>query len=150
MRMIWAAILLVLLVGGCSIRERPSASAAASASAGPSTAAPSPAPSVGPSATEGPRPTLPPGFPVLPGAVAVELPADAPGLIGLWETDRLGSAAYDFYVEALPAAGHPIVGLYPGGGVALIRFQAQGEVWQMVAHGTPDGPVAIEIRLDRP
>jgi hypothetical protein len=82
--------------------------------------------------------------------MAMGLPDDDPGLIGLWETDEQGSAAYDFYVGALPAAGYPIVGLYPGGAVALIRFQVGAAVWQMVAHGASDGLVAIEIRLDRP
>lgn len=105
----------------------------------------------GPSTSEVERRQLPDGFPILPGALAIAVPADDPGLIGLWETDRLGSAAYDFYVAALPAAGYPIVGLYPGGGVALIRFTAEGgEVWQMVAHPTSSGRLAIEIRLDRP
>jgi len=79
------------------------------------------------------------------------MPDDDPGLIGLWESDEVGSAAYDFYVAALPAAGYPIVGTYPGGEVALIRFAApDGEIWQMVAHATSDGRLAIEVRLDRP
>jgi hypothetical protein len=86
----------------------------------------------------------------MPGTVPMPLPHEDPGLIGLWESDQAGSAVYDFYVDALPAAGYPIVGLYPGGGVALIRFRVpEGEVWQMVARGTADGRVAIEIRLDR-
>jgi hypothetical protein len=94
---------------------------------------------------------LPSGFPVLPGAVPAAMVNDDPGLIGLWNSDQLGSTAYDFYVSALPAAGYPIVGLYPGGGVALIRFRtASGAIWQMVAHGGPGGTEAIEIRLDRP
>jgi len=79
------------------------------------------------------------------------MPDDDPGLIGLWQSDQLGSAAYDFFVAALPAAGYPIIGRYPGGEVALIRFGApDGEIWQMVSHTAPDGRLAIEIRLDRP
>jgi hypothetical protein len=79
------------------------------------------------------------------------MPDDDPGLIALWQSDQAGSAAYDFYAAALPAAGYRIVGLYPGGEVALIRFGASdGEIWQMVARATPDGSLAIEIRLDRP
>jgi hypothetical protein len=94
---------------------------------------------------------MPSGFPVVPGAAPVPPPDDDPGLIALWESDQAGSAAYDFYVEALPAAGYPIVGIYPGGAVALIRFQVpDGQVWQMVARGMLDGTVAIEVRLDRP
>ena len=69
----------------------------------------------------------------------------------MWESDQAGSAAYDFYVDALPAASYPIVGLYPGGEVALIRFRVpDGQVWQMVAQRSADGTVAIEVRLDRP
>lgn len=94
---------------------------------------------------------LPSGFPVLDGAVPEPLPDDDAGLIGLWTSDRVGSAAYDFYSTALPAAGYSIVGLYPGGGVAQIRFAiAGGAVWQMVALGGLSGRVRIEIRVDRP
>jgi len=97
------------------------------------------------------RKPLPDGFPVLPGAVAVPLPEDDPGLIGLWVSEAVGSAAYDFYAAALPEAGYSIVGLYPGGEVALVRFSVpDGEIWQIMAHGTPDGRLAIEVRLDRP
>jgi hypothetical protein len=144
-RMIAAAtVVLVVLVGGCSAGQE------ASPYPPPPTEQPSASPPIARSSSESSRRPLPWGFPVLPGAVAVELPADDPGLIGLWETDQLGSAAYDFYADALPAAGYPILGLYPGGGVALIRFTAGAEIWQMVAHGTADGQVVIEIRLDRP
>lgn len=88
---------------------------------------------------------------MLASAVPVPMAQDDPGLIGRWESDQAGSAAYDFYVEALPAAGYPIVGLYPGGAVALIRFRVpDGEVWQVVARGIADRMVAIEVRLDRP
>jgi hypothetical protein len=94
---------------------------------------------------------LPSGFPVLEGAAPEAMPDDDPGLIGLWSSDRLGSAAYDFYVTGLPAAGYPIIGLYPGGGVAQIRFAVpDGAVWQMVAYGGSNGRVTIEIRQDRP
>ena len=88
---------------------------------------------------------------MVPGATPASPQDSDPGLIALWESDQAGSAAYDFYVDALPAAGYPIVGVYPGGEVALIRFLApDGQVWQMVAHGLADGTVAIEVRLDRP
>ena len=136
-------LLLAIAVAACST---PDGSPPARASEGPpGSAVP------GPSTSEVERPQLPGGFPVLPGAVAVVMPADDPGLIGLWETDQPGPAAYDFYVAALPAAGYPIVGLYPGGEVALIRFAtAGGQVWQLVVRGTQDGHVAIEVRLDQP
>ena len=97
------------------------------------------------------RRPLPSGFPVLPGAVSMPMPQDNAGLIGLWESDQVGSAAYAFYVAALPEAGFPIVGLYPGGEVALIRFSVpDGEIWQVVSRATPDGRLAVEVRLDRP
>jgi hypothetical protein len=95
--------------------------------------------------------TLPSGFPVIEGAVPMPLPGNDPGLIAVWESDRQGSRAYDFYAGALPTAGYRVIGLYPGGEVALIRFAAAGDaVWQVVIHGAEDGRVAIEVRLDRP
>ena len=131
-----------LVLGGCSVAGTGSPSADASARASASRIEPRSAES---------RTPLPSGFPVMRGATAVAMPHDDGGLIGLWESDQAGSAAYDFYLEALPAAGYPIVGRYPGGEVAMIRFGLpEGDVWQMVAHGTADGRVAIEIRLDRP
>ena len=142
---ICALILVAILCAGCP------AGKSGAPSDGASLLPATPSAEVLPSLSEVERRTLPDGFPVLPGAMAVTMPADDPGLVGLWESDQLGSAAYDFYVTALPAAGYPIVGLYPGGDVALIRFTAPGgEVWQMVAHGAPDGRTAIEVRLDRP
>jgi hypothetical protein len=133
-------VLMAILAGGCTTggTSSPSSSAYSSFSSGPSRSAVV-------------RTPLPSGFPVVPGAAPVPPPDDDPGLIALWESDQAGSAAYDFYVEALPAAGYPIVGIYPGGAVALIRFQVpDGQVWQMVARGMLDGTVAIEVRLDRP
>jgi len=141
----WSFVLLIILVAGCSLAEVASPSEAASPGGS------SRSPSAGPSASLVEREPLPSGFPVLAGAVAAAMPADDPGLIGLWESDQVGSVAYDFYVDALPAAGYPIVGLYPGGDVALIRFQAvSGDVWQLIAHGSADGGTTIEVRRDRP
>ena len=81
----------------------------------------------------------------------IRMPGDDPGLMALWESDQPGSAAYDFYANALPAAGYPIIGLYPGGEFAIIRFRAPaGDVWQIVVRGAPEGRMAIELRLDRP
>ena len=142
---IWSVVLLAGLVAGCSAVELGSASEAASLASSADSAS-SEAPT---SAVE--RQPLPSGFPVLPGAVAVAMPGDDAGLIGLWSSDQVGSAAYDFYAEALPIAGYPIVGLYPGGDVALIRFQAMnGAVWQLIARSSADGGTSIEVRLDRP
>lgn len=141
---VMSLVLLTLVATACSATERTSPpQLASSAGSGQSSAAPS--------ASDSERLPLPSGFPVLSDAVAAAMPPGDPGLIGLWESDQVGSAAYDFYVEALPAAGYPIVGLYPGGDVALIRFRApSGGVWQLVAHASGDGRTAIEVRLDRP
>ncbi|HEV8252283.1 MAG TPA: hypothetical protein VGQ66_02780 [Candidatus Limnocylindria bacterium] len=137
-------LLLVLAFEGCSVGT-------GSPSPGASEAVHGPSASTGVSAWLVQRRPLPAGFPILPGAVPLPMPDDDPGLIALWQSDQVGSAAYDFYAAALPAAGYRIVGLYPGGEVALIRFGApDGEIWQMVARATPDGRLAIEIRLDRP
>ena len=142
---IWSIVVLAGLVAGCSAVEMGSASEAASLAASADSA------SSGPPTSAVERQPLPTGFPVLAGAVAVAMPDDDTGLIGLWESDRVGSAAYDFYAEALLTAGYPIVGLYPGGDVALIRFQAtNGAVWQLIAHTSADGGTSVEVRLDRP
>ena len=140
-RSILLAVVVAVLAGACSIEGSPTPSSPHGSGA--------PVISGAPGSSEG-RPPLPSGFPVMDGAVPLPLPAGDPGLIALWESTEAGSAAYDFYVTALPAAGYEIVGLYPGGGVALIRFTVQGEIWRVVAHGAPDGQVAIEVRLDRP
>jgi hypothetical protein len=140
-RSILLAVVVTVVAGACSIEGSPTPSQDSSDA---------PAASGVPPGSSQEHPTLPRGFPVMDGAVRVPLPGDDPGLIALWESAETGSAAYDFYVAALPAAGYPIVGLYPGGGVALIRFRVQGEIWQVVAHGGADGRVAIEVRLDRP
>ena len=137
-------VLLATLVAGCSPPET------GDASAGRSLAESSPSAPAGPSASVVVWLTLPSGFPVLPGAVAVVPPGADPHLIARWQTDQPGSAAYDYYVVALREAGYPIVGLYPGGGVALIRFREPGGgIWQLIAYGGP-GPMTIEVRLDRP
>jgi len=92
------------------------------------------------------RPRLPPGFPVMPGALPAQLADDDPGLIAAWTVEEPGAAAYDFYVGALRAAGFQVEGLYPGGEWAIIRFRiGDGAVWQLVVHGT-----GVEVRLDRP
>ncbi|MEX0626554.1 MAG: hypothetical protein WD402_08415 [Chloroflexota bacterium] len=138
-------VLLAIVAAGCSM------TATGSPSAGAPARGSSPSTSAGTSRSAEVRRQLPDAFPVMPGAVSVPLSQDDPGLIARWESDRLGAAAYDFYVVALPAAGYPLVGLYPGGDFAVIRFLVpEGEVWQMVARSTEDGRVAIEIRVDRP
>ena len=138
--------LLLSAAAGCSPHsavELPAATASIVATA------PEATPTERPTSLE--RRSLPAGFPVLQGAARLDLPDDDPGLIGMWSTDQFGSVAYDFYAGALPAAGYPIVGLYPGEGVGIIRFRvADGAIWQMVVHSALGGGFDIEIRLDRP
>jgi hypothetical protein len=134
-------LLLAGLTAGCGVpTERGSPSAAASAIA------------TGTASGSGlERVQLPAGFPVLPGAVLADMPDEDPGLIALWTSDQPGSATYDFYVTALPSAGYRILGLYPGGEWAIIRFALpEGAIWQVVAHDMGDSRAAIEVRWDRP
>ena len=133
------AVALCAGCGGLPSAVSPAASQSAPASRQPATGSPPE------------RMALPSGFPVLEGAVQAALPADDPGLIAAWTSDHRGSGAYDFYAASLPGAGYPIVGLYPGGEVAVIRFRVPGgTIWQMVLHGGATGRATIEIRVDRP
>lgn len=96
------------------------------------------------------RPALPDGFPVLPGARSEAVPDDDLSTIARWTSDEIGPVAYDYYIEALPAAGYPTMGLYPGGAVANIRFEVPGTaIWQLVLTRDGDG-TGIEVRLDQP
>jgi len=136
----------LLVTGGtmvaCAAGTGPHGPPSAVATASPAAVAASPA------ATRSP---LPDGFPVLEGAMAVPLPADDPGVLGRWTTERVGSVAYDFYLVALPAAGYPVLGSYPGDAVAIVRFTArEGQPWQVVITALDSGQAQIEVRLDRP
>lgn len=96
------------------------------------------------------RPALPDGFPVLPGARSEAVPDDDLSTIARWTSDEVGPVAYDYYIEALPTAGYPTRGLYPGGAVAIIRFEAPGTaIWQLVLTRDGDG-TRIEVRPDQP
>jgi hypothetical protein len=97
------------------------------------------------------RVELPAGFPVLPGAVAEPLPVDEPGTIARWSSDQVGPVAYDFYVDALPSAGYPAIGLFPGGAVAVILFQTPSdERWELVLTLNDDGGTRIDVRTAQP
>ncbi len=136
--------LMSTLVSACDA-GRESASAATSGPSPPASVA------VSAPASAGERAPLPSGFPALPGAVPLPLPGDDPGLVALWSSDLLGSAAYDFYLRALPTGGYRIVAAYPGGAAAVIRFSVpDGTIWQVVIRAGPDETVAIDVRIDRP
>ena len=97
----------------------PVASGGASSSMTPSATGETPLPSL---------PAIPDGLPVMPGAVAADSPPPAEsGTIAGWVVDAIGPDVYQFYLDALPAAGFVIRGRYPGGNVAIIRFTAPDE-----------------------
>jgi hypothetical protein len=86
---------------------------------------------------------------VLDGSTPRPPPADDPGVIAAWTVATEGSAAYEFYVAALPAAGFPVVGRYPGDNAAMIRFRVgPTRTWQLVAEHL-DGGTLITVRTDR-
>lgn len=134
----------------------------AACSAGPSTAGgPTPLadgtspPSATPSGAISGSPAgvveVPAGFPLPPGVVSRDVGAtDGADVIARWSSDLVGPVVYEFYVDALPAAGFPISGLYPGGAVAVIVvLTPTGDPWQVVL--TEDGGgTRIELRLAQP
>jgi hypothetical protein len=131
--------LVVTLVSACSLEAFGSASLQpGSMAASRSSAAPQPVP-------------LPSGFPVPRGASPIALPSDDPGLIGLWTIDAAGSAAYDFFLRALPAAGFPIIGAAAGDIVAQFRFGVPGgTILQIDIYANPNLTTRIEVRMPRP
>ena len=125
--------LVVTLISGCSVDAVGSASLAAPSNPSPQ------------------RIPLPSGFPVPPGASPLVMPSDDPGLIGLWTIDAAGSAAYDFFLRALPAAGFPITGAAAGDIVAEFQFRVPGgATLQIDISANPKLTTRIEVRLPRP
>jgi hypothetical protein len=139
------AVLVLALVAGCQAEIRPTLRPSLAATGTPRASAP-------PSATASPRvpDTLPAGFPIPHGAIEAPRPQDDEAVLARWRSDASGATLYRFYRRELPAAGYPIVGSYPGGSVAVIRFRAPaGAIWQVVLTG--DASVTrIEVRLDQP
>jgi len=113
-----------------------------------------PSPSLQPSATgaSSAQPTVPADFPVMPGASLASGIDSDPGLIATWTTDADGPRVYDFYVAALPAAGFSIVGLYPGGSVAIIRLRHGSDpiLKLVVTRASPSSDTKMELRIDGP
>jgi len=106
-------------------------------------------PSAAASATASALPTVPAGFPVAPGATQLGEGEHATGLIAAWETDEVGPVVYDFYLAALPTAGFEVIGAYPGGAAATIRFRAGAAVLDVSLTGGLEGTV-IELRVPEP
>jgi hypothetical protein len=134
------------LMAGCSTVPLSSASSSPSASASTSATA---AASTSDSLVSSQRPSPPAGFPVFPGASEAPLSADDGGVAARWSTGTLGSGAYDFYQRELPRAGFRILGLFPGGGGAVIRFAADDVEWQVEITQVNDR-MQISLQADRP
>jgi hypothetical protein len=134
------------LMAGCSTLPSSSVSSSPSASASTSATA---AASTSDSPVSSRRPSPPAGFPVFPGASEAPVPADDVGVAARWSTGTLGSGAYDFYERELARAGYRILGLFPGGGGAVIRFAADDIDWQVEITQVNDR-MQISLQTDRP
>lgn len=97
----------------------------------------------------GQRPPMPSGFPVPQGAEPALLDPDDPTMIGHWFVPTMGYNVYNFYVDALPGAGFPIEGLYPGDIVAIIRFHEASQILQVHLAGDLEQTDLI-LRTDVP
>lgn len=97
----------------------------------------------------GQRPPMPAGFPIPQGAEPALLEPDDPTMIGHWYVPTMGFDIYNFYVDALPRAGFPIEGLYPGDSVAIIRFHEASQILQVYLTGDLEQTDLI-LRTDVP
>jgi hypothetical protein len=110
------------------------------------TATLAPTDSAGAAAT--PPAAVPDGFPVFPGSESVP-PAD-PGLVARWIAEAEGAEVYDFYVQALPAAGFAIEQRFPGGAAAVIRFSVPDGLQLDVSLTTSGSGTQVDLRLPDP
>lgn len=147
-----AVVMLAIVVAACGVRMagNSQSSVPASPSVSSSVAATTASTPTEPAATPSPPDAkLPPRFPVMPNAHSAQLPDD-PGVVARWTVEQLGSAAYDWYVAALPDAGFEILGTYPTERAALIRFRdSGGRTWQLLAE-LVDERTQISLQTDRP
>jgi hypothetical protein len=102
--------------------------------------------------SESAQPAVPADFPVMPGASLASGADSNPVLIATWTTDADGPRVYDFYIAALPAAGFSIVGLYPGGSVAIIRLRHGSDpiLKLVITRASPSSGTEMELRVDGP
>jgi hypothetical protein len=129
----FALLIAAIVTAGCGPIQSSQATAPSGTppSGGSTPAIPSSA-----AATASPSPSaslsqVPAGLPVVPRAEPVD---PDPGVIGRWEVAAIGPDVYQFYLDALPAAGFVVTDRYPGGNVAVIRF------------ATPDG-TSLDLAL---
>jgi hypothetical protein len=100
-----------------------------------------------PSTSQDPSASVPAGFPVMPTSAAViPVPAE-PQLVARWMTAANGARVYDFFVDALPAAGFQIHTLAPGGDAAIIRFSAGGAPQLELSLTAQGDGTRIDLRL---
>jgi hypothetical protein len=143
-------MLLIVVLGLAGLASACSAPTLSSAGSQPESASPTPTASASVSPASSPRPPSPPsGFPAFPGAAVASPPTDDPGVVARWTTTTLGSSVFDFYQRELPRAGYRVLGLFPGGGGAVIRFEAEGNAWQVVIVDLGD-QMQINLQTDRP
>jgi hypothetical protein len=91
--------------------------------------------------------TVPAGLPMMSGAQAVEPLPEEPRLVARWTSGANGAQVYDFFVEALPAAGFQVDQLAPGGDAAIIVFSTPGG-FQLSLSLTAEGAgTRIDLRL---
>lgn len=140
----WAVVLLTASIAACAGPPSPLSPTPLATTSFP----PSPTFSVVvtpvPTPFAGERPELPADFPIPSGAAALPLPPRT-AVIGRWSMPGFGGTAYDFYQEALPAAGYRIIASAPGGGGAIIRFEVEpGVIWQVEITGDLESTV-IEL-----
>jgi len=121
------------------ITTPPVPSGVASSSMTPAAGTPTPVPAL---------PAVPDGLPVMPDAVAADPPTE-PGSIAGWMVDAIGPDVYNYYLDALAAAGFAIRGRFPGGNVAIIRFATpDGATFDLALVGEGDGAqTRISLRL---
>jgi hypothetical protein len=141
-----AGILVPLLVlAACS-----PASTATSSLAAVSTPRPTRSPTPTPARASSPDATAPavlPNFPVMPGSAAVAPQPGDPSPVASWTSTADGARVYDFFVEALPAAGFHIERLAPGGEAAIIRFRSPGTPQFELSLSSEGDQTRIDLRL---
>jgi hypothetical protein len=137
----------LLLLAACSPVPTATGSLAVASTPGPTRSPTSPASASSP---DGTAPAGLPNFPVMPGSAAVAPQPGDPSLVASWTSTADGAHVYDFFVEALPAAGFEIDQLAPGGEAAIVRFTAP-DTPQLELSLTAEGDgTRIDLRLVDP
>jgi hypothetical protein len=83
----------------------------------------------------------------MPGSEEVASLPDDPELVARWTSTGNGAQVYDFFVQALPAAGFGVDQLAPGGEAAIITFSGPGDSQYAVSLTAQDAGTRIDLRL---